>query len=349
VADGYVPAGLPKAADPSAGPVAFKLQRHDLDRRDPALILKGRVLDEQGRPVAEAIVEPFGFGRGIGAQFGGLQGFDPLALTNDQGTFRLRVPEKDLQVYVQVTGRFLAPRKFAKLAAGPAGHDLTLLAGATLRGRVLKQGKPLAGVAVGAAQRDRNAETFVGDFQAATDAQGVFQVRNAPSGEVLALYGLLGSLHGHGALPARQLKTGPSGREQDLGDLEVQPGYRLTGRVILTDGKRPPEGTRVLLSREEAWDTAQALADADGRFVFTDLPAEHYSLSANVRGYHVSARNASLDLINGFQLLGVVRADTENLRLLLEPGPQPQSRGQFTRGLLEEYNRRRDASLQGAR
>jgi hypothetical protein len=59
---------------------------------------------------------------------------------------------------------------------------------------VLKQGKPLAGVAVGAAQRDRNAETFVGDFQAATDAQGVFHVRNVPSGEVLALYGLLSSL-----------------------------------------------------------------------------------------------------------------------------------------------------------
>ena len=49
VAEGYTPAFLPKPADPTAGPVSFTLTPHDLDKRNPALMLKGRVLDENRR------------------------------------------------------------------------------------------------------------------------------------------------------------------------------------------------------------------------------------------------------------------------------------------------------------
>jgi hypothetical protein len=348
VAEGYTPALLPKPADPTAGPVAFTLTPHDLDRRDPALVLKGRVLDENGKPVPQAAVEPFGFRKGDRGQFGGLKGFDPLAVTNKKGEFRLGVPEKGLAIYVQVNAPFKAPRKFPKLAAGAGPHDLTLFEGITVRGRVVQGGKPLAGVAVGAAQKDRNMETFVGDFQAATNATGAFEIRNVPVEDVLTLYGQLSSLGKHGAVTAREVRTGKSGSVSDVGDLEVKPGHRLSGRVVLADGKPVPAGTRVMLSREEAWDTAQAVVDKEGRFAFIGLPGEQYSLSVNVKGYHLSPKNASVDLLNGFRLLGVVREDSAGLRLLLEPGPEPARESRSDAKFYEEYQRRRNAPFRGA-
>ena len=93
VAEGYTPSFLPKQADPAAGPVTFTLTPHDLDKRDAALVLRGRVLDEDGKPVPQAVVEPYGFGKGNTTHFGRLKGFDPLAVTNNKGEFRLGVPE----------------------------------------------------------------------------------------------------------------------------------------------------------------------------------------------------------------------------------------------------------------
>jgi hypothetical protein len=348
VAEGYTPAFLPKQADPAAGPVSFALTPHDLDKRDPALVLKGRVLDENGRPVSEAVVEPFGFGKGDGVQFGGLKGFDPLAVTNKKGEFRLGVPEKGVAVYVQVNAPFKAPRKFKKLAAGAKPHDLTLFEGVTVRGRLVMGGKPLAGVAVGASQKDRNAETFVGEFQAATDERGAFQLRNVPAEDALALYGLMSSLSAHGAVGARVVRTGKSGSVSDVGDLKVDVGHKLSGRVVLADGKPVPAGTRVLLSRQEAWDSAQAVIDKEGRFSFAGLPSETYSLTVNVKGYHLSPKNTSVDLLNSFRLLGVVRGDISGLRLLLDPGPEPRRQGRSDAKFYEEYRQRREAPLRGA-
>jgi hypothetical protein len=347
VGDGYTPVLSGKMIDPKTGPTQLTLNRHDLDKRDTALVLRGRVLDEDGKPVARAVVEPIGFHKGQRGQFGGLKGFDPLALTNDQGEFRLGVPEPDLAVYVQVSAPSLATSVFSKLPAGIKGNDLTLQRGVAITGRVVKDGKPLAGVAVGVVQKDRGVTTFVGTFQAATDADGVFSILNVPANQALYAYGLMDTLRSHGAITAREVRSTASGSVVRLGDLKVTAGHRLSGHVVLADGKPVPADTRVLLSREEAWDTQQAVVDKDGRFTFVGLPPEGYGLSVNLRGYHVSAKNASKDLLNGFQLLGVIDADIDELRFLLDPGPEPE-RAPWNNKLGEEYQRRRKAPLRGA-
>ena len=134
----------------------------------------------------------------------------------------------------------------------------------------------------------------------------------------------------------------------DVGDVEVKAGHKLSGRVVLADGKPVPAGTRVLLSREEAWDSAQTVVDKEGRLSFAGLPSETYSLNVNVKGYHLSPKNASVDLLNGFRLLGVVREDTTGLRLLLEPGPEPTRENRSDGKFWEEYRQRREAPLRGA-
>jgi hypothetical protein len=331
--------------DPKAEPVTFTLKPNDLATRDPALVLRGRVLDEDGDPIPHAVVEPYGFMKGKSGQYGGLTGFDPLALTDEKGEFRLGVPEKGLAVHVRVSAPKKARRNFKGLAAGPTGHALTLPDGASVTGRLVKGGKPLAGVAVGLAQASRNVETFVGAFQAATDGDGVFLIPNVPADDRFALYGLMDSLKAHGAVAVRPVKTGRSREVVDVGDVAVGPGHELTGRVVLSDGKPVPAGTRVLLAREEAWDTQQAVAGEDGTFAFAGLPAERYTLSASVKGYRPSAENAGRDLLNPRQLSGVVRENVHGLRLLYEPGEVKFSRDGFDS---KEHQRRRDAPLRGA-
>jgi hypothetical protein len=176
----------------------------------------------------------------------------------------------------------------------------------------------------------------------------VFSIPNVPQNDVLVLYGLMSSLREHGAVEAREVKTGESGSELKVSDLEVKHGHSLSGTVVLADGKPVPAGTRVLVSREEAWDSQQVEVDKDGHFRFAGLPPERYSLSGNVRGYHISPKNVSFDLLNDFQLLGMVREDIEGLRLLLEPGPLPERAGKFDKKTYQEYDRRRNALLRGA-
>ena len=60
----------------------------------------------------------------------------------------------------------------------------------------------------------------------------------------LALYGLMSSLREHGAVGVREVRTGKSGSVAEVGDLEVRAGHKLSGRVVLADGKAVPAGTR---------------------------------------------------------------------------------------------------------
>jgi hypothetical protein len=76
------------------------------------------------------------------------------------------------------------------------------------------------------------------------------------------------------------------------------------------------------------------------------LPAEPYRLTVNVKGHHLSPKNASVGLLNGSRLLGAVREDISGLRLLLGPGPQREQKPDAK--FYGEYNRRRNAPSRGA-
>jgi hypothetical protein len=348
VARGFAPASTPKHVEPEAGDVVIDLKRHDLDRRKPDRVVRGRVVNENGDPVARAIVEPDGVRRGEGGRFGALDalGIDALAVTDDDGEFRLGVGEDGDALYLLIKAPFLAPARTQPLAAGRTVHTIRLGSGVTVTGRVIKDGRPLADVGLGMVQVDRNVVGYLGHFEYGTDRDGRFTFANIPPMQSWSLYGLMESLKGSGSIPVRGVNTEAHGTRLDLGDIEVQPGYRLTGRLVLGDGKRVPAGTQVLLSREDAWDSQTAAVGPEGRFSFTGLPAERVSLSTRVRGYHPSPRNASFNLLNPFELMGMIQGDVEDLRFLLDPGPEP-SFPRLSREELAEYDRRRNSPLSG--
>jgi hypothetical protein len=272
-----------------------------------------------------------------------------LAVTDDDGVFRLGVGQDGDALYLSIKAPSLANLQTKPLDAGPTTHTITLGPGLTVSGRVVQDGKPLADVGLGMVQTDRNVIGYLGHFEFATDRAGGFAFANIPPMQSWYLYGLMDGLKSHGSIPIRTIKTEAHGSTLELGDIEVRPGYKLTGRLVLADGKPLPADTRILASREGAWDSQTATVGPDGRFSFSGLPPERLSLSTNIRGYHPSPKNASFDILNRMGLLGTVQGDIDDLRFLLEPGSRPEiDYSRFNRDDYAEYGRRRDNPLRGA-
>lgn len=348
--DGFVPLYSGRYLDPDHGAVELTLKAHDLATREPERVLRGIVLDAHERPIPRATIHPVGRKRATGQQYGGLDGVDDLALSNAEGEFALGVSMPGEELLISVESPGYAPRTAYWLRAGSEPHEIVMKVGVTVRGVVTKDGQPLRGAELGLAQDDRSGEHFTGEHTVGTDAEGRFTFVNVPPDDAWHLYGKMASLRVHGALPARPVRTGADGSTLDVGTLALEPGARLAGRVVLSDGRDLPEGLRVVLGRENAWDTQVAEVGEGGTFAFQGLPRELCTLDTRVGGYVVSERNASCDFLNKMGLLGVVDGDVEDLVLLLEPGEEQttfDSRG-FGEGLWERYQNLQKSPLRGA-
>jgi hypothetical protein len=135
------------------------------------------------------------------------------------------------------------------------------------------------------------------------------------------VYGAMSAMGGKGAVQVKTVKVGVHGSTADAGDFGVGPSYQVAGRVVLSDGKPLPPGTRVMLSRDSAWDSQMCEAGPDGTFSFTGVPPELVNLGVTVRGYHPSDANASFERLNGLSLMGLVDRDVTDLTVQLDPGP----------------------------
>jgi hypothetical protein len=320
------------------------VERNDLDRRSPGRVLRGRVVDAHGRPIARATIAPQGRAIENGHMFGAIDGLDVLALTDDEGRFALGVPEAGDQVLSLVEASAFAPRVTGWLEAGPEEHEIVLGRGVTVTGLLQEGGKPLAGVGIGLAPVDRSAEGYLGEKEIATNEAGRFTFVNVAGNASWWLLGTMSSLAPR-ALASRSLALGADGTTVDVGVLEVGPGLTLTGRVELADGRPIPEGCRVMLIRDEVQDSAIVELGADGAFRFEGLPAELYDLTARVPGYHVSPENESLDPLNVRSLMGRVDEDVSNLVLLLDTGPPPDP--DFSQEAGERYMELQESPLRG--
>lgn len=319
IADGFRPT-YAGGVDPATGPLEVSLSPFDPASLPADQVVRGTVVGPDGSPVAGATVEPEEFDT---AAFRGFSPgvFDPTAVTDLAGRFALTANSPIRSVSVKVEGRGLAPRIFAGLRPGKES-TLRLGRGAEVSGHVLLNGRPAPGVVVGLVQVDRGMGRFLGHREVGADAEGRFSFPNVAPNDAYYVYGTMASLAGRGAVPAREVRVGGDESVVDAGVLAVEPAHTLAGRVMLSDGKPVPKGTRLLVGREGAWDTQSATLDGEGRFRMEGLPAEQVSVSVRVPGYRISAKNKTRDANNPFVLSGHIDGDIEGLTILLEPGAE---------------------------
>ncbi|MFT7679261.1 MAG: 6-phosphogluconolactonase [Planctomycetota bacterium] len=344
VAPGHAPA-FSYGVDPLLGPISFELEARPSaeGRKD---VLRGQVISEDGQPILGASVSATAVIRGETSTYGYIEGLDALAVTDDEGRFVLFGAEPDARYHLAASAR---ARATGFLQGAVPGEDTSfeLGIGATISGRLVHAGEPLAGVTMGLVQVDRSSDGWVGDRSISTDEQGRFTFLNVQPKEAHYVYGRLQDLDSVGAVAALEVRSADHGGEVSVGDMTVAAGHSLSGRVEREDGEPIPAGSRLRLSRERAWDSKVIELSPDGQFEFHGLPTERYTMAASVKGHRHSESNWSFDPLNRSGLEGQIASTTDGLLILMEAGERSRTSG-FDQDETREFQRRREQQLRGA-
>ncbi len=306
---------------PESGPVKLSLRAGDFSQVPPERQITGRIIGPDGAPVVAAVIDVEGVENKNSTRWGGNDITVGMTVSDGNGEFHLSGRKEFTAVQTLVNAAGLAPR-WARLEAGKAMF-LRLKPGATVRGRLVKDGRPLPGVALGLCTEERQCGKYFNGMQVVTDEEGRFVFQNVPAGLKFQLFGKMDALRSREVACQREFVSSADGGTNDLGDWQVVPACRLTGRVLLSDGQPIPANTRLMIDRQAAWDTVLVPLDEHGGFHVAGIPAEQVGLHVNVNGYHLSPKNPNLDLFNRRSLVGRVVGDTTDLGILLEPGNGP--------------------------
>lgn len=287
VADGYEPA-FTRKVDPKSGTVTIRLRPRS--SADANRLITGTVVDPEGKPVIGATVEPNGYRSGNRVGYGNIPGVDKLSITNAKGEFALVIPDPAGMLDVRVKARSLAPRIERKLAPGQA-RRIALTPGATISGRVQRDGQPVAGLPVQFAQQDRSSENFLGRFDIATNEDGLFVMTNLGPDET---YVVSAPIDG-GVIEPKLVKTGAVETSADAGLLTVERGRRIAGTIVLPEGMPAPPKMQVALVLNALSVGITTEAGPDGKFVLEAAPKGRATLHVSAGDAWVSPRSPWFD------------------------------------------------------
>jgi hypothetical protein len=315
--DGYSAKYVQKI-DPAKGPAETATLKPRSPVEDVSQVVRGLVTDVHGRPLRDAVIEQEGVGirgpNGLGHRFGaGRDWIDEMAVTNEKGEFEMAYSKPAVEMILQVSARGMAPKLFTE----PTGADrktMVVTDGATVRGRLMANGKPVANAELGLITHERRSGTMYAEVLIGTKDDGTFAITNVPPGRIWMIYPKMESVAARGiGTQAKPLETKDDGQDIDVGDIELHAAHTLKGRVVLSDGKPIPPGMHVSVGADQAWDNQMVEIAADGSFEFHGLPAGVYSVHPSVKGYLAGS--------DGFGVEALVNRDIANLVLRMTPAP----------------------------
>ncbi|MEJ1960970.1 MAG: carboxypeptidase-like regulatory domain-containing protein [Gammaproteobacteria bacterium] len=312
VKSGYSPQWV-RTVDPLKGevPAATVAVRASVD--DPTRVVRGKVLDSGGAAVPYALVEEDGatFLRDgqLMTAFGSMSGGDKFSVTDESGEFEIANAVSAKTLILRVSGRATAAALFVA-TPGAERKTFAVGSGVTVRGRLLKNGKPVQSTELGIVTLRRESGATFPEQRVATDGKGRFEFTNVPVNRVWDLYPKMESLAGRGAMAPIQFATDHDDEVVDVGDIKLEPGITLSGRVELDDGRPVPSGTRVLVQSGEGWDAQNVIVGEGGTFTARGLFPGGYLITPSVKGYRPSP---------GFADEVLVKRDVSNYVLRLVP------------------------------
>ncbi len=322
VAEGFRPQ-FANNVDPLKEPLNMKLETMPSDFSHRAA-LRGRVFDMTGKPVVGAVVSPTGCERADRRWGGQMPGVDPASVTNLRGEFLITGNQGDLGYDLEVEARGFAKCLVGLLPTGEKMHEIRIAEGATVQGRILKDGKPMPGIAVGLVQcNTAGSGRFVGCYHIATNDDGRYTFVNVhPNDDYFVFTAMSDVARLGGMMIPKRISVDADGTTNRVGDCTLTSAvHRVSGHVILTDGKPVPAGTQLLLSREElgTWDGQTTVIAADGSFSFAGVPEEAVTLNARIPSYRLASRRNRFQQVQSWAVAMFVDADKVGLELFFEP------------------------------
>ncbi len=314
------------------------------DEKWRRVVFKGKVVDHDGKPV-------------VGAKVANLNDikWNNAVRTGPSGEFALDMAISWHFVSIKVEAAGFAtegfgldlrtdpkdePRTETDLRVEPSGlirEPLVLDPGVEVTGRVLKEGKPVAAVLM--ALTHAKAERFepgppdLGSPPAKikTGADGSFRFSHVQAERDWRACAQLGSLPDGGVLISVGFRTTGNGTSVDIGELHVEKGRTLAGRIVCSDGKNAPAGLVLTVYSDELADSKlEQPVGPTGQFRFEGLLDGRVTLNvvfpkgAVPYPYRLSDKNRCLDPQASDRFEGRLDRDITDMTILLEPGIQPE-------------------------
>ncbi|MDR3701725.1 MAG: hypothetical protein P4L56_18900 [Candidatus Sulfopaludibacter sp.] len=304
-----------KKIDPAQGPAGTVTLKTRPAIEDVSQVVRGQVVDAHGVPLRDAVIEQQGISiqgpRGISTHFGGAADWiDEMAVTNEKGEFEIAYSKPAVQMILQVTARGMAPKLFTE-PTGASRKTLVVAEGATIRGRLVLNGKPVPNAELGLFTHERRSGSTFSEVRIGTKEDGTFAITNVPAGRVWLVYPKMESLAARGiGGDVVECETQDDGQEVDLGDMQLSAGHNLKGKVVLSDGKPIPSNMHVILGADRAWDSQMAVIAPDGSFEFRGLVNGVYTIGPAVKGYRAG---------DGFGVEKLINRDISDLVIRMEP------------------------------
>ena len=251
-------------------------------RLDTGGSVSGLVVDEQGRPLPDAEVEAYVFGR-VSAEHSG--GVPSSTKTGLDGRFTVHhVPEGECLLRASKPGYALdtavdevQPGFHVATRAGARDVRLELRYQGSLSGRVVRaDGAPLTGVRIEVNGDSEPLQGKDGAFRVPVERAGVQSVRVLTPDRV----------------PVHREVEVPLGQDVDLGEVLLESGRRVSGRLVDAETSLPVTGATVQVRAEKkdslTEDTSVLLDDEtamDGTFQFLGLEPRPMTMVVRHPGY----------------------------------------------------------------